>query len=257
MKRAALALTVLLISFVSVRAQEIRAFDKRRVHPDLERYVANRAEAKEKDLYCHRPAWHFTSPESILHDPNGLCFFKGNWHLFYQAWPKTHRGPSWGHAVSADLIHWKDLPLALWPDVERYCYSGAVFPEADRAVAAYYGMPIGEMVAVSRDSLLIHWDKLTEKPVIPRPVPESVRPGDGDSPWDTFDPFIWKEGKWYYMLSGLYRYDGPGGRRKANAFLFRSKDLVRWKYLHPFIENDCYTENRRTAFDRDTPAFLF
>ena len=242
MNKVALVIAALLLSSLPALSQENRVAGRPGGIPDMERYAANRAGARAKDVYCHRPAWHFTSPENILHDPNGLCFFKGNWHLFYQAWPKTHRGPSWGHAFSPDLIHWKDLPLALWPTVEQYCYSGAVLPEEDRAIAAYYGRAIGEMVAVSSDSLLMNWTKLKEGPVIPRPVPESVRPGDGDSPWDTFDPFIWKDGKWYYMLSGLYSYNGPGGRRKANAFLFRSKDLLHWKYRHPFIENDFFTE---------------
>ena len=242
MKRTLTIFAVLLLAGLSVLAQETPASWTDKERNLVQRYASNRIVAAGKDIYLHRPSWHFTSPENILHDPNGLCFFKGKWHLFYQAWPVDRRGPSWGHAVSTDLIHWQDLPLALWPDVEQYCYSGAVFPEEDRAIAAYYGRPVGEMVAVSADSLLLRWTKLTGAPVIPRPVPEEVRPGDGGTRWDTFDPFIWKEGKWYYMLSGLYSYDGPGGRRKANAFLFRSRDLVHWKYRHPFIEDDFYTE---------------
>lgn len=242
MMRPAAVITAFLIAACSVCAQEVGNALTEWEKAQIRRYGDNRIRSSEKDIYRHRPSWHFTSPENILHDPNGLCFFKGNWHLFYQAWPRDHRGPSWGHAVSKDLIHWQDLPLALWPEQEQYCYSGSVFPEEDRAIAAYYGRPIGEMVAVSEDSLLLRWTRITSAPVIPRPVPEDIRPGDGGAPWDTFDPFIWKEGEWYYMLSGLYSYDGPGGRRKANAFLFRSRDLVHWKYRHPFIENDCYTE---------------
>lgn len=67
----------------------------------------------------YRPIYHFSSPESILHDPNGLCYWQGNWHLFYQYLPSKDFRQHWGHAVSHDLIHWKDLPIAF--PVQKTC----------------------------------------------------------------------------------------------------------------------------------------
>jgi beta-fructofuranosidase len=70
----------------------------------------------------YRPAYHFVSPESQLNDPNGLCFWQGRWHLFYQGYPPDEfpapadlakRRQHWGHAVSEDLVHWRDLPYAI------------------------------------------------------------------------------------------------------------------------------------------------
>jgi len=67
----------------------------------------------------YRPAYHFVSPENMMNDPNGLCFWQGRWHLFYQAYPPDEfpdpkdikkRRQHWGHAVSDDLVHWRDLP---------------------------------------------------------------------------------------------------------------------------------------------------
>ena len=61
----------------------------------------------------HRPIYHYVSPEGKQNDPNGLCFWQGRWHLFYQASPPEDPRQHWGHAVSSDLIHWRDLPLAI------------------------------------------------------------------------------------------------------------------------------------------------
>src|SRR5436309_2868094 len=63
-----------------------------------------------------QPAYHFTSPEAQLNDPNGLCFWQGHWHLFYQAKPPEDGRWHWAHAISDDLIHWRDLPYAIYPN---------------------------------------------------------------------------------------------------------------------------------------------
>ena len=66
----------------------------------------------------HRPVYHYVSPESTMNDPNGLCRWQGRWHLFYQGYPPEDPRQHWGHAVSDDLIHWRDLPYAIYPNPE-------------------------------------------------------------------------------------------------------------------------------------------
>ena len=167
------------------------------------------------------PAYHFVSPENMMNDPNGLCFWQGRWHLFYQAYPPDEfpdpedikkRRQHWGHAVSDDLVHWRDLPYAIYPGIERMCFSGSTVVEEDRVVAFYPGIGAGQMVAIADDPLLLNWDKFGP-----------VNSGHGDSD-------IWKEGNTYYGLVG--------------RSLWVSEDLERWEgrgeFLtsKPFIRHD-------------------
>jgi len=108
----------------------------------------------------HRPFYHFISPEGKLNDPNGLCFWQGKWHLFYQAYPPEDPRQHWGHTVSTDLIHWSDLPYAIYPNPEEMVFSGSTWVEENRVIAMYHGVNVGNMVAVSEDPLLLNWTKV-------------------------------------------------------------------------------------------------
>jgi fructan beta-fructosidase len=75
----------------------------------------------------YRPQIHFSPKAHWINDPNGMVFFNGTYQLFFQYYPGgTTWGPMhWGHAESKDLIHWKELPVALYPDSLGYIFSGS------------------------------------------------------------------------------------------------------------------------------------
>ena len=192
---------------------------------------SRRKMAKDK----HRPYYHYVNPEGGLNDPNGLCFWQGRWHLFYQAYPPEEPRQHWGHAVSDDLIHWRDLPLAIYPVPEEKVFSGSTLVESNRVIAIYHGVAAGTMVAISKDPLLLNWEKVGNAPVIPIPKP-------GQSlPYNVHDPCIWKNNGFYYALTGGIITKGPGGKRIRAEFLHRSKDLSRWEFLHQFLDGDAYS----------------
>jgi beta-fructofuranosidase len=201
-------------------------------NPLLERFAESRKRLLQDP---HYPRYHFSSPEHRLNDPNGLCFWQGRWHLFYQGYPPEDPRQHWGHAVSDDLIHWRDLPYAIYPNPERACFSGSAMVEEDRVIAMYHGTTVGSMVAVSDDPLLLNWEKVTGQAVIPH-----SKPGEPALPYNIFDPCIWKQGDYYYALTAGTLPEGPGGKRVRAEFLHRSQDLATWEYLHPFLENDRY-----------------
>src|SRR5580698_6514280 len=91
----------------------------------LAKFLGSAAQENYHEPY--RPQIHFSPEANWMNDPNGLVYFEGTYHLFFQYYPdSTVWGPMhWGHAVSKDLVHWKQLPIALYPDSLGYIFSGS------------------------------------------------------------------------------------------------------------------------------------
>jgi fructan beta-fructosidase len=150
--------------------------------------------ARSDELYTEplRPQLHFSPATQWMNDPNGMVYFDGEYHLFYQYHPYSTRwGPMhWGHAVSRDLVHWEQLPIALYPDEHGAIFSGSAvvdrdntsgFGSAERpplvAVFAYHDMSRERPGATDIESQGIaysldrgrSWTKYAGNPVLKNP----------------------------------------------------------------------------------------
>jgi fructan beta-fructosidase len=126
-----------------------------------------------------RPKFHFTPAFGWINDPNGLIYYEGEYHLFYQYHPfDLLWGPMhWGHAVSTDLVHWTHLPIALAPDQNGKIFSGSVVADVDNTsglvrggglVAIFSFDTQAQGIAYSEDCGRT-WVKHAGNPVIPSP----------------------------------------------------------------------------------------
>ncbi|RME99284.1 MAG: glycoside hydrolase family 32 protein, partial [Bacteroidetes bacterium] len=187
---------------------------------------------------AHRPQFHFSPPTMWMNDPNGMVFFEGEYHLFYQYYPdSTVWGPMhWGHAVSKDLLHWEHLPIALAPDEHGYIFSGSAVVDWENSsgfgvdelpplVAIFtYHDPIAERegrddfqtqgIAYSNDRGR-SWVKYDGNPVLPNPGIRDFR--DPKVIWDT------ESQRWIMVLAA-----------GDHIRFYASKDLKHWRYLSSF-----------------------
>ena len=200
----------------------------------FETYIDPRRKELAGDKF--RPLYHFQPPVNWMNDPNGTIFWNGYYHLFYQYAehiPEPADGSChWAHAVSKDLIHWTDLPVALAPSPDgpdnKGCFSGCTVINNGVPTIIYYGVFGGICIATSDDDM-ITWKKSVHNPVIPAPT--------GDEEWKVHDPFVWKNGDYWYCINGSQSGEGRQiGTSHDAGFMFRSKDMITWEYMYPLYE---------------------
>ena len=183
----------------------------------------------------HRPLFHFLPPHNWMNDPNGLFFWKGRYHLFYQYNPREAVWGTicWGHASSLDMVHWVDHPPALVPEKgtgdENGCWSGCIVEHKGVPTAVYSGFVEPErtpiMLAHAEDDHLDAWKKSSMNPVI------AGAPG-GVRQTDFRDPYVWRESDRWKMLVGAGMTNGDSA-----VFSYDSPDLVNWTYRGPFFRD--------------------
>lgn len=128
-----------------------------------------------------RPQFHFSPPNNWVNDPNGMVYYDGEYHLFYQHNPYgiNWGNIAWGHAVSPDMIHWTHLPVALPPDSDQcLAYSGTAVVDWENTAGFQTGSEktlilfwtsfgCGQRLAYSNDRGRT-WTKWSGNPIIPQ-----------------------------------------------------------------------------------------
>jgi len=193
----------------------------------------------EEQLY--RPNFHFTPKSNWMNDPNGMFYLNGKYHLYFQYYPEDNVwGPMhWGHAISEDLVTWKEQPIAMYPDSLGYIFSGSAIVDINNTsgfgkdgkvpvVAIFtYHDPEGEKeekidfqsqaLAYSLDEGQT-WTKYSENPVLPNPGIKDFR-----------DPkVIWDDENQQWVMA-LATYE--------KSLFYRSKNLKDWEFISDFGEH--------------------
>lgn len=190
-------------------------------------------------MNLYRCVYHFMPEKNWMNDPNGVIYYKGEYHLFYQynpygsEWGNMH----WGHAKSKDLVHWKHLPIALYPSKEKgetHCFSGCAVIDCGKPKIFYTSIGDGDRnpeigaeqwAAVSENDMLT-WKKSEENPIMTSKIHGDIE----IKHWR--DPFIWNEnGEWFMVLGGSHN-------SKGCTLIYKSQDLKNWKFLNILCEGD-------------------
>ena len=175
-----------------------------------------------------RPQFHFSQQRGWNNDPNGMVYYDGEYHLFFQhnpygwGWDNMH----WGHAVSRDMVHWEQLGEALypWTQAVEHCFSGTgTVDEANTAgfqmgdekviIAAFTDTGCGEAIAFSND----------------RGRSFSYYEGNPVVEHKGRDPKVF----WYkpggHWVMAVYDEEGSGDDQKRRIAFYTSSDLKRWE----------------------------
>ena len=183
----------------------------------------------------YRPQYHFSPEKNWMNDPNGLVYYGGEYHLFYQYNPngKEWGYMHWGHAVSKDMIHWEHLPIAINPDENSKdkshatAFSGCAIVDENNITGLqkgnektllifYTSWECGQRLAYSNDKGRT-WNKFAKNPLIP------FEKDDGRDPKVFFHS---PSGKWVMVL-----YRKPDmDEKKQGISIFTSRDLINWEF---------------------------
>lgn len=185
--------------------------------------------------------YHFEPKKGWMNDPNGLVWFKGYYHAFFQHnpyathWDRMH----WGHAVSTDLIHWQELEIALYPD-QPYedaggCYSGSAIVKEDTLYLFYTSVSqaLGQTQSVAMSTDGVHFTKYEGNPVIDH------WPEQGSKEFR--DPMVFENPRGgYSMIVGTDHADLSALVSHGRVVMYNSPDLLHWTFSHVLYEAQDY-----------------
>lgn len=191
----------------------------------------------------YRPQYHAMPNSGWMNEPHAPFYYKGQYHLFFQKnpfgpfWHQIH----WGHWVSPDMVHWRELPMAIAPEDDSLApdgiWSGSAAHAADGTPVLFFtagndserlrertGLAVPKDI---NDPALVSWAK--------HPAPVTLQQPGAGSPGDFRDPFVFRDGaneRWFQLVASRIP-DGSG-----TALVYESKDLKNWTCRGPLFSID-------------------
>ena len=202
-------------------------------------YRVNVHRFKADEVYyneAYRGQYHYSVKEGWANDPNGLVYFNGIYHMFYQFYDDIEWGPMhWAHATSTDLIHWQEEPIALYPDANGAMFSGCIVIDEHNTSGFFDGIEGGGLVALitaDGNGQRIKLAYSTDEGSTWTKVDEIAADWTDDPLRDAAfrDPKVFRwEGKWFMVIAG-----GP-------LRIYSSDDLRSWKCeaAYPELHTEC------------------
>jgi len=195
---------------------------------------------QKKEYYSEkfRPQFHFSPERNWMNDPNGMVFWDGEYHLFYQHYPDGNVwGPMhWGHAVSTDLVTWKHLPIALYPDRLGMIFSGSAVVDIDNTSG--FGSPERPAMVAIFTQHFMEGEKAGKHDFQTQGVAFSL---DRGRTWKMYDgnPVIKNPGKHDFRDPKVFWHEPTQQWKmilavKDHVELYGSPDLKNWNYLSSF-----------------------
>lgn len=191
----------------------------------------------------YRPQFHAMPNSGWMNEPHAPFYYKGQYHLFFQKnpfgpfWHQIH----WGHWVSPDMAHWRELPMALAPADDALApdgiWSGSAAYKKDGTPVLFFtagsnAAPIHERTGMAvpknlGDADLLDWEKY--------PTPVTLQEAGAGRAGDFRDPFVFRDeggDRWFQLVGSVV----PG--RSGAGLVYESPDLVSWRYRGPLFTID-------------------
>ena len=204
-----------------------------------------------KNKAINKPKLHLTGKRNWINDPNGLIYYKGKYHMFYQHFPYAPQWGTmhWGHAISDDMVNWTYEPIALFPTKlydRNGCFSGSAIevngdlylyytsvkyldtPEDNITVPKDDVFEASQAMIISKDGF--NFDNFNDKSLI---IP-AIEDKDLGHYTHTRDPKVWEYKDNYYIILGTKVKKDDNEKYTGKLLYYKSKDAKKWEYINSF-----------------------
>ncbi|MFG6383618.1 MAG: GH32 C-terminal domain-containing protein [Lachnospiraceae bacterium] len=200
-------------------------------------YRVNVHRRQSDEIYYNEPyrdQYHYSVKDGWANDPNGMVYYNGKYHLFYQFYDDNKWGPMhWAHATSTDLLQWEEEPIALYPDANGAMFSGCIVADTTNSSGLFQDSTGGLVALITGDGngqrikLAFSEDEGATWTKVDQIAADWTKDPLKDAAFRDPKVFRW-ENKWFMVIAG-----GP-------LRIYSSDNLLEWKCESTY--KDLHTE---------------